>query len=143
MLKYMLNGVEADFGPLRTEKDAICLPNGLRLAYTKLRQEGRSYAYWNGKSWLGIYGGKLAENITQALSRIIMTDAMLLVDRELRGVSRIALTVHDELIQVAHKDQAQAVFDRTLAIMSTGRDWYRDIPLGAEGKIAANYAEAK
>ena len=49
--------------------------------------------------------GKLAENITQALSRIIMTDAMLLVDRELRGVSRIALTVHDELIQVAHKDQ--------------------------------------
>ena len=143
MLKYMLNGVEADFGPLRTEKDAIRLPNGLRLAYTKLRQEGRSYAYWNGKSWLGIYGGKLAENITQALSRIIMTDAMLLVDRELRGVSRIALTVHDELIQVAHKDQAQAVFDRTLAIMSTGRDWYRDIPLGAEGKIAANYAEAK
>jgi DNA polymerase len=61
-----------------------------------------SLGYWGvdsiTKRWkrLGTYGGKLTENIVQAVARDVMVDAMLRVDNR----TPVYFTVHDELVCV-------------------------------------------
>lgn len=105
----MYLGNERDWGPLRTYKNALILPNGLALQYPGLRpssfnEEGDradGWEYWNGKFWKKIYGGALTENITQALARIVLFGQMLRINELLRPLGgRVVLNVHDEIVAV-------------------------------------------
>lgn len=143
MLKCMYEGVEAEFGAVRTEKNAIVLPNGLKLNYKNLTNEKKTYRYLSLKGPTYLTAGKLCENIIQSLSRITMTDAMIEVDRTLRRVTRMGFTVHDELVLVSRAQVAAEVLREVLRIMATSRAWYATLPLAAEGKVVDNYGEAK
>ena len=128
-------------GPVTFLHEKIRLPNGLYLYFNNLRYEGDGWRFeFNGQTKY-IYGGKLLENIIQALARIIIMDCALRVRRRL-GLS-FKLQVHDELAYVVPEDVAQSVLDVLLEEMRVRPSWDMDWPLDAEGDIAASYGEAK
>ena len=75
------------------------------------------------------YGGKLAENVTQAVSRDILAASM-------QGIEdagyQIVLTVHDEIIAEAPDEED---FDAAAlaAVMTSTPDWAKGLPLAAAG----------
>jgi len=120
----------------------IRLPSGRYLCYPEPRvsAEGKiSYAGFNTYShqWgrIGTYGGKLAENITQAASRDVLAENMLEVER--RGYP-IVLHVHDELI-TEPVDSKAFTADRLSDIMSTAPSWAPGLPLASGGYETYRY----
>lgn len=82
------------------------------------------------------YGGKLAENVTQATARDIMRDAML--EAESRGIECI-LTVHDELLTEPDAAKADDTLKTLLDIMNTPPAWAAGLPVGGEGWVGERY----
>lgn len=126
----------------------IWLPSGRRLVYRNARLEidnGRYSIVYDGldqytRKWgpIRTYGGKLVENITQAVARDLMADAMLRMDAA--GLPLVA-TIHDELIAEVPTPQASPAFSQMKSIMSNGPRWSRGLPLGGEGFVAARYGK--
>mgnify|MGYP003324492486 CR=1 FL=1 len=136
------------------EEGALLLPNGLRLRYPNLRKityndiennkQGLSRSdvgwwYGDGKR---IYGGKLTENVTQALARIVVCDQMLAIDEMLQEIGgQVVLTVHDEVVAVCPEDHAEQMYEHALTVMRTPPNWAPDLPLDAEGGFAKEYSK--
>jgi DNA polymerase len=89
-------GTRVPWGPVVIEHEAVLLPNGLRLFYHKLHYdtERQEWMFKYGKMPKKLYGGKLFENIVQALARIITMDAAR------RFGYPLAHQVHDDLVYV-------------------------------------------
>jgi len=109
----------------------IEIPSGRKLYYCEPVVAGDNLEYWGrnpykGGKWDRIhgYGGKFAENVTQALSRDLMADAMLRL--EARGFN-LLLTVHDEI--VADDNGLLPLFKQ---VMLTIPDWAKGLPVDAE-----------
>jgi DNA polymerase len=123
------------------------LPSGRKLAYHEPRltrgQDPRgldvyiiNYMGWNSDStkgpvgWLGmeLYGGKLCENVCQAIARDIMAAALLRVNA---AGYRPVLHVHDEIIsEVPHGFGSVEEFE---ALMMVKEPWFADWPIKAAG----------
>ena len=74
------------------------------------------------------YGGKLCENVVQAIARDILTFAMKNIERA--GYA-IALHVHDEIVsEVLEGTGSIEEFERIMATMPT---WAADWPIRAAG----------
>lgn len=76
------------------------------------------------------YGGRLTENVTQAVARDLLADAMIRLDK---AGYPIVGHVHDEAI-VESKD-----LDGINAIMSVGPDWSEGLPMAAAGFLTYRY----
>jgi DNA polymerase len=120
----------------------IRLPSGRFLCYPGVRLgEGNKLSYIGmnqyTRQWSRIetYGGKLAENITQAVARDVLADSMPRV--EAAGY-RIVLSVHDELITET-PDTPEFNAAHLSALMATPPEWADGLPLAAEGFEAARY----
>lgn len=81
------------------------------------------------------YGGKLAENVTQAASRDVLAHAMPLV--EAAGY-QIVLTVHDEVLTEAPDDERFGP-EHLSAILATNPPWAKRLPLAAAGFEGPRY----
>lgn len=114
----------------------IELPSGRRLAYVKPKigenrfgGESITYEGTNGttKKWerLETFGGKLVENITQAVSR----DILMFAIRNMKDY-RIVAHVHDEVIVECPEDVS---VDSICQLMSKTPDWAEGLTLKAEG----------
>lgn len=79
------------------------------------------------------YGGKLAENITQAVARDILVDRMH--DLELHSWN-IVLHVHDEIVAEDTPDRDLAEY---LGVMRKQPHWAPDLPLAVEGWAGTRY----
>lgn len=134
-----------NFGPVTMEHNRIRLPNGLYLYYDNLQQENGGWVYTYGRETRKLFGGKVLENIVQALARIIVFDAAVrLRQRLIRGYGiQLAHTVHDELIYVTHEHCAGEVAQLVHDEMVKPPEWMVDLPLAAEVGIGDNYGEAK
>jgi len=126
------------------------LPSGRTLCYrdAELRpQEDRpgdeiTYMGINQytRNWerLRTYGGKLAENATQAVARDAMADAMLAADE--RPELDLVLTVHDELVAEAPEGrpavEAREIMEQ---IMLTPPVWAPDLPVDCDGWVGSRY----
>lgn len=139
----MYMGNEREWGPLRITRNAIVMPNGMALQYPGLREDDQGgFEYHNGRFWTRIYGPKLVENITQALSRIVLFQQMLDINRYIEPLGgRAVLNVHDEVIAVVPEYIAEDCFEQMLTIMRTSPDWCPDLPLDAEGGTAREYSK--
>lgn len=82
------------------------------------------------------YGGSLAENMTQAIARDLLADAMRFIEAE--GIE-IVLHVHDEAVAEVKQFRAQYALDRMTAIMSEAPVWAKGLPLAAEGWKGKRY----
>lgn len=121
----------------------IRLPSGRRLAYIKPQIEmnrfGRDALTYEGagkmKKWERIetFGGKLTENIIQAVARDLLAGAMCLLHNE--GF-RIVMHCHDEV--VIETENAEAL-DDVIDIMCQTPGWAKGLNLNADGYICEYY----
>lgn len=129
-------GNEKDWGPVTFIKDAVVLPNGMYIHY----RDCTALDYHNGKHRVDIYGGKLLENIVQALARIVMTTAEL---RLARAGLRAALSVHDELVYVVKRENVTMIKEVIKQVMEFTVPWLPNLPVACEIKHGSNYLECK
>lgn len=137
------------FGILKVVKGGILLPNGLMLKYPGLRYEKEGGNFGNG-GWsysgrrgmrMQIYGGKLVENIVQALAKIVVMDQILAVDTKYEHVAR--MTTHDEGCFMVPDEMAQEVLEYANLQFRTPPLWMPFLPVAGAGAIAVRYGEAK
>lgn len=136
-----------DFVPSSDGKDvAIFLPSGRPIIYNGV---GLARDRWpDGRPrvapyYLGakghrehIYGGKIAENVTQAGCRDLMADA--LVRAEEAGLCPV-LHVHDEIVCEVPAGAAAEALAELHEIMVTLPKWARGFPVGAAGHHGVRY----
>jgi DNA polymerase len=82
------------------------------------------------------YGGKLVENITQAVCRDLLADALLRIDRA--GLE-VVLHVHDEIVCEIDEGNGDTALARMEAIMSDPPSWAAGLPIKVEGYLAERY----
>ena len=124
--------------------DGVTLPNGLKLRYPNLRphkdEKGKVelvYDTKKGKAVIPtrIYGGKMVENICQALARIIIANQMLMIARRYK----VAMTVHDSVVPVAPQEEADEARVFVEQCMRIRPKWAAALPLNCESKMGASY----
>jgi hypothetical protein len=131
-------------GPCVFEKGSIVLPSGLRLYYDNLRNQNEEWWFDYAGQATKLYGGKLLENLTQALARIAVMDAAVRIERRLRRFGwGLALQVHDELVYVVPVHVADTVKQIMLEEMARRPEWAPTLPLKADAGIGLSYGEAK
>jgi hypothetical protein len=148
----LFGGVEYKHKCLTFRKEEIELPNGMKLLYPNLRLEKEVALYADGTeyttgktSWVyGQYGtklypGKIANNTTQAVARIVMTDGMLRVSKRYS----VKLTVHDELGVLVPVHEAKEGLWWVLEQMTKEPKYMPRIPLAADGGHHRRYGQAK
>jgi hypothetical protein len=139
------SGIE--WGPIKLEHQAILLPNGFRLFYHDLHydSERQEWMFKYGKTPKRLFGGKVFENVVQALARIITMNAALKMKKLYPRVELgLAHQVHDDLVFIV-PDALVPEFDLTLADAMNHSDlwWTKGLPLASEGGIGQSYGDAK
>lgn len=133
----------------------IELPSGRKLFYPSARLGSRTIQGANGDfdvqdisyfgqdqttgKWVKLhtYGGKLTENIIQAISRDLLANAIFKVFD--LGYD-IVLHVHDEIVNEILKDgKEETVLQQIIDAMCTAPEWAANIPLRAAGYITEYY----
>ena len=113
----------------------IGLPSGRALCYPSPQVLDGAITYMGmnqySRKWcrLTTYGGKLFENICQAVARDVMAHNMPAI--EAAGYA-IVLSVHDEVICEA-PDLPEFNSDRLSALLAANPPWAPDMPLAAAG----------
>jgi DNA polymerase len=114
----------------------VRLPSGRYLCYPTIKVDEEGKITYFGvdqftKKWRrqDTYGGKIVENITQAVARDVLAYSMPHIEKA--GYD-ICLTVHDEVI--SETPDTDDYNSETLAeIMSTTHEWAEGLPLAAAG----------
>jgi DNA polymerase len=125
---------------LRFHQGKIHLPNGMALHYNNLRFERGKLTY-DSRVTESTWGGRIAENVVQALSRIIVTDSMLRIEQDTNLDAEVVLTVHDEIVLISQANKPDATMDKLITHMCKPPDWAKDIPLDAEGGYDVSYSK--
>lgn len=127
----------------------IVLPSGRHLVYRNARLEhdgdGKSSIVYDGtnqytRKWEAIrsYGGKFAENVTQAVARCLLADAMLRMER---NHLPIVASIHDEVVCEVDEERGQQQYEAMKAIMQNGPAWAAGLPLGGAGWVGKRYGK--
>ena len=125
----------------------IYLPNGMYIHYPMLRSSQSGYEYIRRVSeyrkaqkgvdadWANIYGGKVTENIVQALAALVIREQMAAIGQHYH----VAFQVHDEIIIASSNPELAQ--DRLIKVMSTPPKWAPDLPVACEAGFAENYGD--
>jgi len=146
-----------DIPSIKTGKDCISLPNKLVVRYPMLTR-GENFTYAgdmrvykdavkdrvmgkpiNTDKFTHIYGGKVTENVVQAIARIVVSEQMTKIGQRYK----VVLQVHDEVVVLVDEHEAEAAKAFMLEVMSTPPSWALDLPVACEATIGNNYAECK
>lgn len=159
--KFMWLGKE---GVVAVEgKKGIKLPSGLYLQYPQLHRQRdkdsgkEAWVYKDVKGFVSLYGGKLIENVVQALARIVVTQQLL----KIAPRYRVVLTVHDAIaciVKVSDRanaikynaakgiwepncEEVQVAQDFIESMMRWIPKWAAGCPINCESGIGNNYGE--
>jgi len=138
--------------------DGIKLPNGLAIRYPLLTNANDGYAYaadarvyreavkdrvlgkdLNTDKFIRVYGGKVTENLVQALARIVVAEQMIKIGERYK----VVLQVHDEVVILCDKEEVDEAKAYMLEVMSTPPTWAPDLPVACEADHGENYGECK
>ena len=149
-VRTVRTGVKTKTGVINLRMDGdtfvIDLPSGKSLYYPEVKVEYNNYGNTT-LSFMGVsgythkweriptYGGKLVENIVQAISRDLLADAMLRVDK--KGYD-IIMHVHDEIV-VNAPDNGEDHLTILNNILGINPPWAKGLPLTADGFTAKFY----
>ena len=130
------NRLQTDFRRSAGDDYEIELPSGRRLTYRNVSSRGG----WTAQTERGgprqsIYGGRLAENLTQAVARDVFGEALLRLSRA--GVD-VVFHVHDEAICEVSVGTGACEIEH---LMSMTPDWLPGCPLAAEATVTNRYCK--
>jgi DNA polymerase len=128
------------------------MPSGIPLKYPKIEidteaslrraaklgrplQDTIQYRYATKRGYVNIYGGKVVENVCQALARCVIAQQMLKV----AAVYPVVLTVHDSIVCIAPERGWEAACDYVQECMRWRPSWASTLPLNCEVKYGKTY----
>jgi hypothetical protein len=140
-------------GPVVCMQECIMLPNGMPLHYHKLRHASygtlkskklagyEGYVYEFGGETRTLWGGKVTENVVQALAQLIIKDNMLKIAHtmDLNPV----LQQHDELDYLVPIDEAEAYSVEIKKIMRLAPEWAPDLPIDVDVNYGPTLGDCK
>tara|TARA_R100000657_G_C4678816_1_gene126017 strand:+ start:541 stop:2385 length:1845 start_codon:yes stop_codon:yes gene_type:complete len=148
MLEVIRKDRVSAFGPssmLEVEgSKGIKLPNGLYIKYPELRkevnEEGNTetvYKSRRGRTLIDtrIYGGKVIENVCQALARIVIGEQLLRISQKYK----VVMTVHDAVGCIVPEAEVEEDMRVVEKIMRIRPRWAQDLPLDCEGGFGDSY----
>ena len=127
-------------------KNAVLLPNGLYLRYPNLRmhesEDGKTELVYDTKKGRAIipnriYGGKVIENVCQALARIIIGEQMLMVAKKYK----VVMTVHDAVACIVPTAQVETAVEYVEMCMRIRPSWGMGLPLNCETGYGESYGD--
>jgi len=120
---------------------AIKLPSGLLMRYNDLKyaegEQGVEFSYKTRYGRTRIYGGKVIENVCQAIARCIIAEQMLKIGK----CYKVVLTVHDAIACVvpdAEVAEAQAYVEEC---MRWTPEWAAGLPVNCESGVGQSYGD--
>lgn len=126
------------FDPL---EQGFMLPNKLWLRYEglhKVTTDGKTqYEYPTRKGATKTYGGKVIENLCQAIARCVIAEQMTLIAKRYK----VVLTVHDAVACIAPKKEAEEAKAYVEQCMRSRPQWCIDLPLNCEAGYGESYGD--
>lgn len=138
------------------DTEGIQLPSGLRIKYPMLKATQREFSYIADArtyqravearlrgdanvelTWTKIYGGKVTENVVQALAAIIIREQMAACGLHYK----IVVQVHDEIVVVVPEAIAVQAQQHIEQIMTAPPAWAPTLPVACESGVADNYGD--
>ena len=86
-----------------------------------------------------IYGGKVIENVCQALARIVIGEHLLKVAKRYK----VVMTVHDAIGCIAPIEEKDEAFQYIDKCMRERPEWARALPLDCEGGYGPAYGKVE
>lgn len=150
-IKNLVDGNAAEIGregvlKVCPELSAIELPSGLLMRYDELQcnpveveNERPEYTYKTRKGRTRIYGGKLIENVCQAIARCIIAEQMLKISKRYK----VVLTVHDSVaccVLAEQEVEARAYMEECMRWLPV---WAKGLPIDCESGTGKAYGDCE
>jgi DNA polymerase len=119
----------------------IRLPSGLLMRYDQLvavrDEKGMQYQYKTRYGWNKIYGGKVIENVCQAIARCIIGEQMIKIAKRYN----VVLTVHDAIACVVKDEEVLEAQEYIEECMKWTPDWAEGLPVSCESGYGKSYGD--
>ena len=129
------------YGVLFVEDGKILLPSGLHLRYDDVRftttDKGVEFDYKTRRGRVRIYGGKIIENVCQAIARCIIGEQMLQIAKRYR----VVLTVHDSIACCVKDEEVDEAQEYIEECMRQPPEWAEGLPIDCESGTGKSYGE--
>ncbi len=127
--------------PVEFDHEKFVLPSGLEVRFPNLRQEqGEKHTEWVYDVYVKgqlqkrkLYGGKVLENICQALTGELTKTAMERMGKDVVG------QCHDELLVICKKGLGPTMAQKLKRVMSLSPSWLPDMKVDAEIKVGNHW----
>jgi DNA polymerase len=140
-LRFIMQGRNAHFGKhgvVSVTNGGLLLPSGITMRYNNLRKTDDGFEYDAKKNEVvRIYGGKVVENVIQALARIVIGQQMLKIAERYR----VVLTVHDAVACIAPETEVLEAQKYVEECMRTAPAWAVGLPLNCESGYGRSYGD--
>ena len=145
-IEAILTGHMVEFGVVDAvrfdpRERGFLLPSGLWQRYDGLRrfeeQDKAQYEYATRKGAVKIYGGKVVENICQAVARCVIAEQMIRISKRYR----VVLTVHDAIACIAPEAEATEAQQFVEECMRWRPEWAKTLPLNCESGMGKSYGD--
>ena len=146
-LKCFMEGATMDIGVVpsalsiafdpATLRHGFKLPSGYILSYPDLQRDEDGYSYKTRNGRTKIYGGKVIENVCQAVARCVIAEQLVWISSRYK----VALTVHDAIACVVPEERGAKAQRFIEKCMRTAPDWARGLPLNCESGIGKSYGQ--
>ena len=123
------------------EERAIKLPSGLLMRYDDLKfsegEKGIEFHYQTRKGRTRIYGGKVIENVCQAIARCIIAEQMLKIGKRYK----VVLTVHDAIAVCVRDSEVEEAQKYVEECMRWVPEWAAGLPVNCESGAGKSYGD--
>jgi DNA polymerase len=145
----LVNMSRGDYAPLGRpgvlevvpSETAIRLPSGLLMRYDDLRfdqtDKGVEFHYKTRKGRTRIYGGKVIENVCQAIARCIIAEQMLKIGKRYK----VVLTVHDAIAVCVPDAEVVPATQYVEDCMRWVPEWAAGLPVNCESGSGKSYGD--
>lgn len=120
---------------------AIKLPSGLLMRYNDLKFEqtenGVEFSYKTRYGRTRIYGGKVIENVCQAIARCIIAEQMLKIGKKYK----VVLTVHDAIGCIAPDAEVAEAQVYVGECMRWVPEWAAGLPVDCKSGVGKSYGD--
>ena len=148
MVRHMVNGDSYQVGRRGVlnvvgAERGVGLPSGLLIRYDDLSAEqtenGLEYSYKTRRGRTRIYGGKVTENVCQAIARCIIGEQMLQIAKRYR----VVLTVHDSIVACVRDEEVAEAQAYVEQCMRWTPDWAEGLPINCESGTGKSYGDCE